>query len=62
MKVTTWNNGSFNISGAGYGIRILKELRDQYFDRSWDTVVIHIEDKTIEIKLRDTFWTTCHEL
>lgn len=62
MKVTTWNNGSFNMSGAGYGIRISKELRNRYFNINWDSIVLYVEEKTVEIKLRDTFWTTCSEL
>lgn len=62
MKVTTWNNGSFNASGAGYGIKIPKSSRDQYFNRNWDSVVLHIEDREVEVKLCDTFWTTCNEL
>ncbi len=62
MKVTTWNNGNYNKSGAGYGILIPKRERDKYFNRKWDRVKIHIEDTSVEIKLRDTFWTTCNEL
>jgi len=62
MIVTTWNNGAFNKSGAGYGVRILKEDRDKYFDKSWGSVFVQFEDYSIEIKLRDTFWSTCSEL
>lgn len=62
MKVTTWNNGSFNKSGAGYGVRISNADRDIYFKKSWKSVIVHIEDFSVEIKLRDTFWTTCSEL
>jgi hypothetical protein len=62
MKVKTWNNGNFNKSGAGYGIRIKKKDRDYYFDRTWDCVFVHIEENMVVIKLADTFWTTCNEL
>lgn len=48
MKVTTWNNGDFNPTGAGYGIRIPRELRDMHFRLEWASVVLHIEDKTVE--------------
>ena len=62
MKVTTWNNGTFNPSGAGYGIRIPREFRDAHFKPEWDSVQLHIEDKVININLKPTFWTTCNEL
>lgn len=62
IQVTTWNNGSFNITGAGYGIMIHKEFRDTQFDPKWDSILLHIEDKKVSIKLNPTFWSTCNEL
>jgi len=62
MKVTTWNNGSFNQCGLGYGIRIPKDSRDKFFNKEWDSIILHIEDEEVEIKLHDRFWTTCNEL
>lgn len=62
MQVTTWYNGSFNMTGTGYGIRIPKEFRDTHFDPKWDSILLHIEDKKISIKLNPTFWSTCNEL
>lgn len=62
MKVTTWNNGSFNKTGAGYGIRIPRDLRIVHFNENWELVILHIEDKKVEVKLNPTFWTTCNEL
>ena len=62
MKVTTWNNGSYNQSGAGYGVRISSKDRDKYFKKTYKFINLEIEDFTVEIKLRETFWTTCPEL
>ncbi|QOR36887.1 hypothetical protein IMX26_08800 [Clostridium sp. 'deep sea'] len=62
MIVKTWNNGRFNTSGAGYGIRIPKESREKHFNKTWEYVTLKIADKSIDIKLRATFWTTCSEL
>jgi len=62
MIVKAWNNGSYSKTGGGYGISIYKADRAKYFNKSWESVVISIEDRSIEIKLLDTFWTTCNEL
>lgn len=62
MQVTTWNNGSFNMAGTGYGIRIPKKIRDTHFDTKWDTIILYIEDKKVSTKLKPTFWSTCNEL
>ncbi|MFD3157091.1 hypothetical protein ACFIJ5_09555 [Haloimpatiens sp. FM7330] len=64
MIVTTWNNGNYNTSGAGYGVKISKKDRQKFFDKAWDSVVIGISDfkNSKEIHLHDTFWTTCSEL
>ncbi|WP_061994624.1 hypothetical protein [Clostridium sp. ATCC 25772] len=64
MKVTTWNDGSYNVFGSGYGVRISKLDRDKFFDVTWESVSIHIGQfgNSVEIPLYDTFWENCLEL
>ncbi len=62
MIVTAWNNGSWNSSGAGYGIRISIEDRDQYFRPEWKSVIIVLDDHEVEVKLSESFWNKCPEL
>lgn len=62
----TWNNGHYHASGAGYGIKITFEDRGQFFDRNWQTVIIHLDgySKPIEVNVaKVSFWNrTCGEL
>ena len=63
MKVTAWNNGKFYSSGAGYGIRITKTDRDQYFLKKWNDISIIIDnDKEIDVNISKSFWRKCPEL
>jgi len=66
MIVTVWNNGDHKESGAGYGLKISMYDRDQYFERTWQSVFLRIEGQTHEIEIKinkDSFWgTTCREL
>lgn len=63
MIVSTWNNGDYNKTGSGYGIRILKSDRDK-FSIEWNHVIISIinENRIIKIPLKKTFWSKCCEL
>jgi hypothetical protein len=63
MRVTAWNNGNWHVSGAGYGIKIRPDDRDQHFRRSWPEVRIRLEGNgTITVRLSTSFWNTCKEL
>jgi len=62
MIVTAWNNGKYKESGAGYGLRILKEDRDSVFLRKWDHIILDIDGKEVAINLSDSFWRNCSEL
>ena len=63
MRVTGWNNGDWNPSGAGYGIKLKRDDRDLYFDRSWRDVAIQAEgDGTVVLTLSRSFWSDCKEL
>ena len=63
MKVTAWNNGNWHPSGAGYGIKIRPDDREQHFDRSWPDVRIQLEGNgTVTVRLSTSFWRACKEL
>lgn len=64
MFVNTWNNGSYKESSTGYGVKISTTNREKFFDKSWKSVVVSISNpkNSIEIAIKDTFWTTCSEL
>ncbi|MDI6886880.1 MAG: hypothetical protein QMD22_11195 [archaeon] len=63
MRVAGWNNGSPGRTGAGYGIRIVRNDRDRYLQKVWDSVVIELEgDETVTINLSQSFWRGCIEL
>ena len=62
----TWNNGHRHASGAGYGIKITMQDREQFFNRSWQSVMLHLNDYSIPIEVnvaKASFWNkTCGEL
>lgn len=63
MIVTAWSNGSpNNRTGSGYGIRMSRRDRDQYFQQSWPTVTIELDWGAAEVNLAPSFWRRCTEL
>jgi len=62
LIVTAWNNGSWNRTGAGYGIRISVKDRNQYFRPEWESVIIVLDDREVEVNLSKSFWSKCPEL
>jgi len=62
----TWNNGHHHLSGAGYGIKISLEDREQFFKSSWQSVVLHLSgyDRSVEVNVaKASFWNrACGEL
>lgn len=64
MIVVGWNNGSpNNRTGAGHGIRIVREDREKHFQRAWPFVTIQLDDGyLVDVKLSDSFWRGCTEL
>ena len=62
----TWNNGSYHNSGAGFGLKVRLEDREQFFNRSWQTVTLHLNGYAhpIEVNVgKPSFWNqTCGEL
>ena len=65
MEVVAWNNGQHHESGAGYGIKLDASDRDQFFDKSWESVLLVLpggNEVAINIA-KDSFWNeTCREL
>ncbi|WP_292384383.1 hypothetical protein [Methanoculleus sp. UBA430] len=64
MKVSCWSNGTPNgHTGAGYGIRISYDDRDRYFQRSWGSVEVVLDNgEVVDVSLSEKFWATCPEL
>src|SRR2546428_590633 len=66
MTVSAWNNGAFNRSGAGYGLRVSKADRDSVFSRSWNQIVIELPSaepgQAVVVRLSPSFWRSCSEL
>ncbi len=62
----TWNNGHRHASGAGYGIKINMQDREQFFNRNWQTVTLHLSGNInpIEVNVdKPSFWIrNCGEL
>ncbi len=66
MTVTAWKSGKHCESGAGYGLKVAVEDRDEYFKREWKCVVLELEGTSALAKPnidKPSFWDeTCHEL
>jgi len=64
VKVTAWNNGDYNPSGAGYGLRLDPAERDAVFDRTWSEVIVDLPNGVGELRLplSPSFWRDCPEL
>jgi hypothetical protein len=63
---TTWNNSHYHASGAGYGMKISQDNRDRFFNRDWQTAILHLNgyDHPVEVNVAKlSFWNrTCGEL
>jgi len=66
MQVTAWNNGKHHATGAGYGLKIGKDDRDRFFQKSWGSVLITLPGVGKEVELninKVSFWNdSCREL
>ncbi len=64
FTVSGWSNGfSNNVTGSGYGIKIPKNYRDQYFNKNWESVDIEFDDRPwITVNVSESFWRKCTEL
>ncbi|MFW9856924.1 MAG: hypothetical protein ACFFFG_17880 [Candidatus Thorarchaeota archaeon] len=55
LRCTAWNNG-----GNGWGIRMGKERHK--ISRDTTSITVKLAEKTIELPIKDSFWTTCPEI
>lgn len=63
MHVIRSNNGTWHKSGAGYGIKIVKDDRDHFFQRAWSVVQIELPSGvTTTVGVSNSFWRKCSEL
>ncbi len=64
MRAVGWSNGApNNQTGAGYGIRVSRSDRERYFDATWPSVRLHIEEEIeASIDISPSFWKCCVEL
>src|SRR5262249_4834842 len=61
IETSVWNNG-----GTGWGLKILggTTVRQHYFSRQRQTVILHIDQQSVSVNIaKKSFWTrTCGEL
>lgn len=64
MRVSAWNNGDYNPTGAGYGLRLDLADRDAVLDRSWSEVTLDLPNgiSGLRVPLSASFWSDCPEL
>jgi hypothetical protein len=64
MMVAGWSNGSPNpVTGAGYGIRIVRIDRDRDFRPDWTDVCVQLNGgDTALVSISPSFWRSCSEL
>jgi len=63
MRATAWSNGSPISSGAGYGLKISREDRDHFFDRSWKEILLQLPGQDpVAVPVSGSFWRSCTEL
>jgi hypothetical protein len=63
IRATAWSNGSAHDSGAGYGLKISRQDRDRFFERSWSAIELQVPGQgTTTVQLSASFWRSCTEL
>lgn len=65
MLARAWNNGKFLENGAGYGILLSEQFRDEYLDVDWPSIRLELEGMEGEVELainNSVFWSRGREL
>ncbi|MCQ8820289.1 hypothetical protein NQT65_08745 [Pseudoalteromonas agarivorans] len=63
FKTTVWSSGKpNNITGAGFGIRIPKEIKENIFSEQWRHVLIKTNNHSFKVDITPGFWNKCNEL
>lgn len=59
MIVTGWSNGQ-----TGFGFKVTTRDRDQYFEKNWKSVIVHLPtNEIVEVNIdKPSFWNGCREL
>ena len=60
-----WNNGKFLPNGGGYGVWLTNYFKDEYLDKEWSSIVLHLEGwhKDAELAINnEVFWARGREL
>ena len=57
MEVSAWTNGQ-----GYYGIKVKGADRERYFERSWNSVEIELDNRIVQPRLSPSFWKRCREL
>ena len=66
IDVVAWNNGNYNKSGSGYGIKISVADRDRLFNLVWKEIELDLMDYKQQVLVniaKPSFWgPLCREL
>ena len=65
ILITAWNNGKFLPNGAGYGIQVSEQFRDEFLSVLWPSFFLCLEGEEGEVELAindDMFWSRGREL
>lgn len=66
MIATAWNNGQYSSTGAGYGVKVRMEDRNEYFKKKWRSVLLKLQGEpgyTEANSDKKSFWDPgCGEL
>lgn len=63
FETTVWSSGKpNNITGAGFGIRIPKEIKENIFSEQWSHVLIKTSKSSFKVDITPGFWNKCNEL
>ena len=62
VRVICWSNGQPLPSGAGYGVRLSIQDRDDCFDPGWLDVIVSLDQgETVSLALSRSFWRGSYE-
>jgi hypothetical protein len=63
VHATGWHGGGDSDEPGGYGLKLTELERDRNFDRTWDHVLIDLDNGvTADVRISASFWRQCSEL
>ncbi|MGO2129182.1 MAG: hypothetical protein ACTH4U_10610 [Pseudoalteromonas prydzensis] len=61
--ITAWRSGRVNhLTGAGFGLRIPKNIRRDFFSKEWQFIYIRTHSETFKVNITLGFWNECNEV